>query len=172
MGTNRKFKEKETERKSNVNARTGDSPRKFLRNNLRNKFNRHFVVCYSLRLSYCSFFFLFVCNLLLDSRQDLCGSKNWGGPVHRRLDDGGTALKTAALTNTYLQKYTHEQLAFIRLRLLSSFVTSCRYALYLAFILPHPPSLALHFVFRLNRAMYMCVCDIFCIFFFPYVLSH
>ena len=57
------------------------------------------------------FFFLFLPEIIL-ILDKICGSKNWGGSACRAETRRLATLKAAALANTYLQKYTHEQLAY------------------------------------------------------------
>lgn len=67
--------------------------------------------------------FLFTRNFLIFD--NICGSKNWGGPACRvRFKRRQVTLKAAALANTYLQKYTHEQLTY-PLRLVYFFIFCC-----------------------------------------------
>lgn len=71
------------------------------------------------------YFHFFTRNFLILDK--ICGSKNWGGPTCRALKRRQVTLKAAALTNTYLQKYTHEQLTYpLRISLLTSRVTGVR----------------------------------------------
>lgn len=74
------------------------------------------------------YFHFFTRNFLILDK--ICGSKNWGGPTCRALKRRQVTLKAAALTNTYLQKYTHEQLTYpLRISLLTSRATGALFDL-------------------------------------------
>lgn len=90
------------------------------------------------------FSYLFVLSLFYLILDKNCGSKNWGGPV---LPQTQSAIDRpqdgAALTNTYLQKYTHEQLTYPRVYLLFfllafPFIISHVYAVHFSQSAPRP----------------------------------
>jgi len=94
-----------------VNARTGHSQRKKHGEHVSlSKLNSTDISsCVdSLRLLVSLFFP--ICNLsILDK---ICGSKNWGGPIYRKPNDGRSPSRRRHSSNIYFQKDTHEQLAY------------------------------------------------------------
>lgn len=106
---------------SNVNARAGHSQRKKARraySSFGTK-TQHFVVCcFRYVFLYSSFFsYLIVSYPILDK---ICGSKNWGGPIYRKLKDGRPPSRRRH-SQISIYKNIHMSNLLIRLRFLFFF---------------------------------------------------